>query len=136
MKADMVETIEGCLDDLVLACAIHDCAICMCAVELSFALVVATITMIDSFGVALDGEVSIYHWVLGSEVRFVEVVSVSNVGAAETRFECQWCIRTDKHGNTASSTCWASVTFLIQRNITCHDDCIAAIPGGGLDPID
>ena len=136
VEANMVEAIEGRVDGLVLAYTVQGCAVDVSAVELGFALVVATIAVVDGFGVAFDGEVAVHDRVLGGEVGLVEVVGVRDVGAAETRFKGQRCVGTDEHGNAASTTRRAGVAFLVQGNVARHDDCVAAIPGGGLDPVD
>ena len=48
----------------------------------------------------------------------------------------QWSIGADEDGACTGTTSRTGATLCIDGNVTGEDDCIPAIPGGTLDPVD
>lgn len=97
---------------------------------------VGLVAGIHGLGVAAEREVAVNDGVLAGEVGLVEIVGVGDVGGTQTRLEDNRGIRTDQHGDTASTTGGAGSTSGVQSNVTANDDGITAVPGGGLEPVD
>lgn len=99
-------------------------------------LVVCLVAGIDCLGVAPDREVAVHNGVLARQVRLVEIVGMSDVGAAQACVKDQGSIRSNEHSHTACTAGRAGISLLVQRNITSHHHRVTAVPRRRLEPTD
>lgn len=79
---------------------------------------------------------AVNNWVLGGQVRLVEVVCVRDVGTAKTGLEDEGSVWTDEESHTACTAGWTGIAFLVEGNVASYHDCVTAIPRRRLDPVD
>jgi len=96
---------------------------------------VGLVAGINGLSVAAKREVTVNDGVFAGKVGLVEVVGVGNVRGTQTGLENNRGIRTDQHGNAASTTSGASRTSGVQSNVTADNDSVTTVPGRGLEPV-
>lgn len=135
VESHVVKAVER--DLLVSGGAVGAVGVAICLTgELLLAGVVGLVTGVNSLGVAADGVVTVDVRVLAGEVRLVEIVDVSHVSATETGLEDDGRIGTDEEGNAASTASRAGISLLVESNVTSDNNRVAAVPSGGLNPVD
>jgi len=133
VEGHVVEAVDGSF--LLRAVAIDAVAVLL-RLQRLLARIVRLVAGIHSFGVAANGEVAVDDGILAREIGLVEVVCVPDVGSTLTGLNGKRRIRANKHSHAASTASWARIAFLVQRNVASHHNRVAAVPGGGLDPVD
>lgn len=133
MEAHVVELVHGCL--LVGVDAVAVGVAVQLGLESLLAGVVGLVASVDRLGVALQGVLAVNNGVLAGQVGLVEIVGVLDVAAPEAGLESERSVGTDKHGNAASTASGSGGALLVESNVTSDDNGVAAVPGGGLNPV-
>src|SRR5258706_6585398 len=116
-------------------------------------LFVSLVGVVQGVEVGGDRQGTIDDRVLGREVRLEEIIGVRHKSTvngcklfspapgsrreeSKLTFKDQRSIRPDKHSACTSTTSRPRATLSIDGNITGKGDCVPAIPGRALDPVD
>lgn len=104
--------------------------------QLGLLFAVVTVGGVEGLCVAGQGEVAVDDRVLAGQVGLVEVVGVLHVAATQTRLDNNRSVRANENGDGTSATGGAGSTLCVEGNVAGDNNGIAAVPGGGLDPVD
>ena len=116
-------------------------------------LLVSLVGVVQGVEVGGDRQGTIDDRVLGREVGLEEIIGVRHKGTvngcklvspasgrgqeeSKLTLKDQRGIRPDEHSACTSTTSRAGATLSVDGNITGKDDCVPAVPGRALDPVD
>jgi len=97
---------------------------------------VQLITAVKGAQVTLNRQLAVHGWVLGAQIRLVEVVRVPHAGRAEAAVEHEWRVRTHQDGDRARAASRPGAARLVHGVVGRDDQGEPAVPGAALHPGD